>query len=73
VKVKELAILSLLVSGDTTELDLDSAVSDGDGSEAASQEMAILISCLAKTPVDFLIVSRFKPSSSFAFEISLCY
>ena len=69
----ELAVLSSLVSGDTTELDLDSAVGDGNGSEAASQDMAILISCLAKTPVNFLIVSTFKPSSSFAFEISLWY
>jgi hypothetical protein len=48
--VKELAVLSSLVSGDTTELDLDSAVGDGDGSEAASQDIAILISCLAKNP-----------------------
>jgi hypothetical protein len=46
VKVKELAVLASLVSGDTTELDLDSAVGDGNGngSETASQDMAILIS-----------------------------
>jgi hypothetical protein len=69
--VKELAVLSSLASGDTTELDLDSAI--GDGSEEVSQDLAILISCLAKTPVNFLIASRFKPSSSFAFEISLWY
>jgi hypothetical protein len=65
--VKEISVLSLLVSGDTTELDLDAAVGVSNGSEAASQDMAILISCLAKTTVNFLIVSRFKPSSHFAF------
>jgi hypothetical protein len=51
--VKELAVLSSLVSGDTTELDLDAAVGVSNGPEAASQDMAILISCLAKTPVFF--------------------
>jgi hypothetical protein len=42
VKVKELTVLASLVIGDTAKLDLDSAVGDGDGSEAESQDM---VSC----------------------------